>query len=143
MILNQYTYKTGGVLFPEIKTSLNVLDIHTEIPKLANISVMSATLEHLRTLQPGLDNLLSSTKEVVLLRTFLGNCQQKHLFKKAEAEHGYWINQYSFIDILDIFEQHGFTTTVIRDQYTDSLPKYLGQGVLRTQYVIKGIKDSL
>ena len=126
--------------FPELKKSIFQLDITQEKPRVCDISVISATLEHLEYLSPGLDNILSSTKNLCLLRTFLGETAQKAIFKKETAKTYYYINQRSFLEILDLFDKYKFQTQIVRDKYTDSMPKYLGQGILRTQYVIVGKK---
>jgi len=59
-------------IFPEISNKLFMLDISQEKPPECDITICSAVLEHLEYLQPALDNILQSTKETFLLRTFLG-----------------------------------------------------------------------
>lgn len=125
-------------IFPEIHNRLYLLDITRERPKVADVSVMSAILEHLDSLSPGLDNILQTTEELFILRTFLGDTNDKSIFMKEGAKKYYYINQYSFLDILELFDKYGFDTSVVIDKYTESMPKYLGQGIVRTQYIIIG-----
>jgi len=135
--------KNARRLFP--KNNFRHLNIGIEYPLQADISISSATIEHLDKLRPGLDNILKSTKKVVLIRTFLGEKSGKDMMTK-KGSRSYPINQYSFSEILPVFNKHGFTTTVIRDRHTDSMPKYIAnevnpiQSMIRTQYVILGIK---
>jgi len=133
--------EAAKTFFPELKKSISQLDITQEKPRECNISVISATLEHLEYLSPGLDNILKTTKNLCLLRTFLGETTHKAIFKKEAAKTYYYINQRSFLEIMDVFDKYKFQTKIIRDKYTDSMPKYLGQGVVRTQYIIIGRKN--
>ena len=56
-------------IFPELSNKLHILDISNEVPPLCDITICSATLEHLQYLHLGLDNMLSSPKNLVLLRS--------------------------------------------------------------------------
>ena len=127
-------------IFPEISDCLEVLDITSGKPQKADISVMSATLEHLQSISPGLDNVLESTSELIILRTFMGEYSNKAIGYKEGANTYYWINQYSFLEICEIFLKHGFSTKIVRDRYTDSIPQYIRNGIIRTQYIIIGKK---
>jgi hypothetical protein len=128
--------------FPELTNSIFQLDITKEKPRECNISVISATLEHLEYKSPGLENILETTKDLCILRTFLGETSKKAIFKKEKAKMHYFINQFSFLEILDAFDKFKFQTEIIRDKNTDSLPKYIGQGIVRTQYIIVGKKEN-
>jgi hypothetical protein len=126
--------------FPEVKDRLQKVNIVKEQPQTADFSVVSAILEHLPSLGPGLGNVLQSTREVIVLRTFLG---EKAITQKTfadGADEKYWVNQYSFEDILNLFDKHGFASVVLRDRFTDSMPKLIFRDLIRTQYVIRGVK---
>jgi len=69
----------------------------------------------------------------------MGDRSEKAIFVKDQSGY-YYINQYSFREILELFDKHGYKTTVVRDRYTDSMPKYIGKGIVRTQYIIVGEK---
>lgn len=127
-------------IFPEISEKLNKLDITREKPADCDISVCSATLEHLEYLQPGFDNILESTEKLVLLRTFLGAEPMRSIRVKKGAETYYNIHQFSFSEFFSAFEKKGFSVKVIRDRYTDSMPNYIGQGIIRSFFIIAGSK---
>jgi trans-aconitate methyltransferase len=132
--------KTAKSIFPEVKELFYFLDITRKVPPRADISVVSATLEHLEFLFPGLDHIFKSTTKQLLLRTFLAENRDKSIFMKENAKTFYYINSYSFSEISEYLEKYGFKTEIVRDRYTDSLPKYLGRGIVRTQYVVIGRK---
>lgn len=125
-------------IFPEISQKLFKLDITQEKPPDCDITVCSATLEHLEHLQPGLDNMLQFTKELFLLRTFLGEGALKSIRMKEGAKTYYNIHQFSFSEIFLSFERNGFSSRVIRDRYTDSMPNYLDNGIIRTFFIVIG-----
>jgi SAM-dependent methyltransferase len=115
------------------------LDItKNSLPMRTDATVCSATLEHLERPLESLDYLLRNTLKVMVLRTFLGEMPLKAIRFKPKAQKPYVIHQFSFMEILDLFSQNGFETEVIRDKATDSMPKYLDQGIVRTQYFIVG-----
>jgi len=116
------------------------LDITKEKPPGCDITVCSATLEHLEYLQPGLDNMLQSTKRLFLLRTFLGESALKSIRMKQGAKTYYNIHQFSFHEIFLSFERNGFSAKVVRDRYTDSMPNYLDNGIIRTFFIVVGNK---
>ena len=126
-------------IFPEKKEFFLLLDVTKEKPDLADITVVSATLEHFDDFAGILSNLLQTTSKMFILRSFMGDRSEKAIFVKDQSGY-YYINQYSFREILELFDKHGYKTTVVRDRYTDSMPKYIGKGIVRTQYIIVGEK---
>lgn len=126
--------------FPQVKDRLQKVNIVEERPQVANFSVVSAMLEHLPSLSPGLDNILQSTREVIVLRTFLGEEAKTQKVFAEESKEKYWVNQYSFENILNLFDKYGFKSVVLRDRFTDSMPKLIFKNLVRTQYVIRGVK---
>tara|TARA_B100002003_G_C14026515_1_gene494923 strand:+ start:394 stop:1032 length:639 start_codon:yes stop_codon:yes gene_type:complete len=125
-------------IFPEISKRLFKLDITQEKPPDCDITVCSATLEHLEYLQPSFDNMLQSTKELFLLRTFLGKEPLTSIRMKDGAKTYYNIHQFSFNEIFLSLEKNGFSSKVIRDRYTDSMPHYLDNGIIRTFFIVVG-----
>ena len=123
-------------VFPELDGKLAGLDITTETPPSADVTVVSATMEHLPGLQPALGHLLDSTQEIALIRTLMGDTSETALRHKPGAAKPYPVNQYSFVELLAACEESGFETEVHRDRHTDSLPVYLGDGIVRRQYVV-------
>jgi len=119
-----------------------LLDIATEKPaQQADVSIISATLEHVEKWELALSNILTSTKRQVLLRSFFGLQSTSHMYKKVGAAHPYLIRQFSFEQVAGAAESLGFTVRFLRDRATDSIPQYLGCGVTRTQYVAVLSKD--
>ena len=127
-------------IFPELSDKLDLLDITNTPPPSCDITVCSATLEHLQFLQPGLDNMLLSTDKLILLRSFLGESQLKSIHIKKGAMAHYDIHQFSFHEVFSSFKRHGFSSIIIRDRYTDSMPRYLDDGIIRTFYVVMGVR---
>jgi len=127
-------------IFPEISERLFNLDITREKPPSCDITVCSATLEHLEYLQPGLDNMLQSTRKLFVLRTFLGESALKSIRMKEGAKIYYNVHQFSFHEIFLSLERNGFSAKVIRDRYTDSMPSYLDHGIIRTFFIVVGKK---
>ena len=102
--------------------------------------ICEAVLEHLPALEPGLTNIAASCGRVLLLRTFLGPDQDLYdrpapnpAFQNTHRKHS---NQYASAEVCHRLEQLGFTTKVIRDRHTESLPR-LVDGVFRTFYIIR------
>ena len=100
-----------------------------------DISVCSATIEHLTNENLALSNILKATRNILILRTFLGNIYESDLYTKKQAKSSYPIKQFSFKNIALIAEKHGFHSKFIKDEATDSIPQYLGCGIIRTQYI--------
>lgn len=133
---------TAMEIFSELKDHLIQMDITCDMPDDSQITVISATLEHLQFLFPALDHILKTTEKLVLIRTFLGEHTSKSMFMKKGVSFPYYVNQYSFCEILECFGSYDFETKVVRDVYTDSMPKYIGSNIVRTQYVVIGNKKS-
>jgi SAM-dependent methyltransferase len=123
-------------VFPELAGKLSLHDVTAEAPPPADITVVSATLEHLPALQPALHHLLDSTGEALVIRTLMGDSAETALRHKPGAARPYPIHQYSFVELLEACDRRGFDTAVLRDRHTDSLPVYLGDGIVRRQYVV-------
>ena len=115
-------------------------DIEKSKPPAADCSVCSATLEHLQRPLSGLMNILESTNRLVVLRTFVGHQPNSNLFYKKGANLPYPINQFSFKELGEAFEQSGFSIDFRTDTFTSSLPKYIGCGVVRSFYFVVGRK---
>ncbi len=127
-------------IFPEVSEKFNFLDIEKTTPPQCDITVCSATLEHMEYLQPSLENMLESTDKLFLLRTFFGEIPLKSIRMKKNAKSYYNIHQFSFHEVFSSFKRHGFSSIIIRDQYTDSMPRYLDDGIIRTFYVVMGVR---
>lgn len=111
------------------------LDIANEISTSSDISVISATLEHIIDWKRALKNIFTATKETVILRSFFGKERETQYFSKKEAVDSYPILQFSFEEIAVFAEEYGFNIKYLRDLATDSIPQYLGCSITRTQYI--------
>lgn len=122
-----------------------VLDINKELPRPADISISSATIEHCE--HSALDNILSTTKKLAIIRTLLGMKHEEDYNQKKGSE-PYIIKQFSFEEIFKTFTRNGFKVRLETDRHTKSLPYYiqneeqLDRGVIRTQYIIIGEKNN-
>lgn len=114
------------------------LDISNEMPSRATITVVNALLEHIDPYMQALSNILYTTDRMVLLRTFLGPEQRFQRYHKPNAKVGYPINQYTFDEILNCFDAHGFHAITARDRHTDSMPLLIAPGIVRSFYVVIG-----
>jgi SAM-dependent methyltransferase len=108
-----------------------------------DLVILNAVLEHCATLNPALENVIACAGKVILLRTFLGDVQQistvpspKPAFADTARK---FSNQYAFLDIFKTLERHGFVGELIRDKYTDSLPRFV-DGSMRTFYFVKATR---
>lgn len=115
-----------------------VADIsRTEPLTIADVSIVSATLEHIRNWKEALKNIYLSTRNVVLVRSFFGDTPAVDMLMKAEARSPYIVRRFSFSVFASHANLHGFKVEFIRDRATDSIPTHLGGGIVRTQYVAK------
>jgi len=130
--------KTAASLFPS--ADFRSIDLTAEKPERADISVSSATIELIADPYPALEHLLATTAETAFIRTFLGETHLVDAYQKEGAERPYMIHQFSFSEVEEICDRHGFSIEVIHDRYTGSEPKDLGQNVIRSAYVVMARK---
>lgn len=76
------------------KQKFNILDISKETPEEADISIISATLEHIQDSDSAVSNIFTSTKKFVLLRTFLGEIELCDMCTKKDSKNSYVIKQF-------------------------------------------------
>ena len=129
---------------PELKNKIQVLDIEKETPSSAQITICSATFEHLDSPKHALKNLFMCTKDLLILRTFVGskNISFEQNDKKY-ADNPYNINQFNLYDIASKFLDNGFNFELITDIATNNSKKYevgQGSGVIRQMFILIGKK---
>lgn len=80
-------------IFPELKGKLHCEDITKVAPRYVDISVCSATLEHIapKDVVQAIKNIGCADK--VIIRTFIGK-EETALVKKENAEYSYYMNQF-------------------------------------------------
>lgn len=126
--------------FPHL--SFQILDIATGMPEQqADVTIISATLEHIEAWELALENILNSTKSIVLLRSFFGAHPVSDMYKKDKASSPYLVRQFTFEQVSKVAYEKGFITRFLRDAATDSVPQYLGCGITRTQYIATLIRE--
>ena len=101
-----------------------------------DISVISATLEHIEDYEYFLMNVFESTKLFVVLRTFIGEESLEDYCLKAGANQSYLIRQFRFEDLKDKPFNLGWKNEVIQDKATDGNEKEICEGIFRTQKVV-------
>jgi SAM-dependent methyltransferase len=130
--------------FPELQGRLHKLDIENELPNASDITVCSATLEHIDNPELALQNMLSKTSTHMILRTFVGpetiNFIQDDKELIAEA---YNINQFNLYELSKIFFDQGFDFRCIKDKATKNSGLYEVHGVLRQMYIIVASKQMI
>jgi len=104
-------------------------------PRIADVTIVSATLEHLANWEDSFQNILEKTKDKLLLRTFAGERSLNNLYYKPSAKLPYSIRQFTFEELSEKALSAGYSMQVKRDMATDSIPQYLGCGITRTQFV--------
>jgi len=113
------------------------LDISKEQPRLSDITVVSATLEHIDSFAAALQNIFATTTKMVLLRTFIGDEPSADLCHTVDALEPYLIRQFT-LPLLLSYCDDSWNLKIERDMATDSLPKFVcnNNTIIRTQYVL-------
>lgn len=137
--------KQGLKFFPELKKKSKVLNIEKNFPRKTDISVISATLEHLIDSDKSLENILKSTKKKVFIRTFLGKKKIVKLFKnKKYVDNPYHINQFSFNWIEKKLKKHNFfDISFIKDMATKGKTRTVWPSVKRKFYILQADKRQI
>ena len=116
--------KLGLKYFPELTNSYVCTKIDYKKPRPANIQVISATLEHVKKPFKMLHNVLETTSDLIILRTFVG---KKNIFELIESKNvasPYNVNQFSVFEIFNIFLKYNFIPTLYRDIATNYSTPY-------------------
>lgn len=79
------------------------LDISKEIPRKADITVISATLEHIVDYKTAINNIIDSTSDTIILRTFIGDKYLCEECLKTGALKPYYIQQFIENDLCSLF----------------------------------------
>lgn len=132
--------------FPELKDKIQVFDIEKEIPPSAEITICSATFEHLDDPDAGLNNMFNSTSEHLILRTFVGSKDIRFVQSNNNiVSQAYNINQYSLFELSKFFFDRGFNCMCIPDHATGMSKKYevsKGSGVFRQMFIVLGSRTN-
>ena len=101
-----------------------------------DISVISATLEHIEDYETFLKNIFDSTRLFVILRTFVGEENLKEYCLKPGASQSYLIRQFNLNNLENKSFNLDWETEVIQDKATESKEKEVCEKILRTQKII-------
>lgn len=78
-----------------------VSDISKELPRVADITVISATLEHIENYKEALINIFNTTNKICIIRTFFGKHKKEYCLKN-DAEESYLIRQFDTDDFIKL-----------------------------------------
>jgi hypothetical protein len=125
------------------------LDIASEsidkLPRDSDISVISATLEHIENYHTALKNIFSTTRRLVVMRTFIGDLQLKDYCRTHGASRDYLIRQFTLDDLVSLPVNNGWLYEAHEDIATQGIQKMVcnGKTIPRTQKILvfsRGVK---
>ena len=135
----------GLQIFPELQLSCKVTDVAQGGGiREADVSVISATLEHIDDFRSVIDVLANKSRKMVVIRSFFGGRYLEDFAQKSLANAPYPIRQFVLEDLLyPAFAE--WKVEVVRDRHTDSMPivKFFESGpIARTAYFVVLRRDS-
>jgi 2-polyprenyl-3-methyl-5-hydroxy-6-metoxy-1,4-benzoquinol methylase len=105
-----------------------------------DISIISATLEHIDDYEQFLSNIFITTSQMVLIRTFIGEISQMEYCLKEGATQSYLIRQFVLSDLVNKDFNKGWLFEEIVDEATLSKPKVICNSITRSQQILKFVK---
>lgn len=104
----------------------------------SDISVVSATLEHLEHCDRAMQNIFSHTKKLVILRTFVGEASRQDRCIAIGAKSDYLIRQFTINDLTNVPSRLGWSYTQETDLATQGKVKMVcnASSIPRMQTVI-------
>tara|TARA_B100002051_G_C16736043_1_gene641254 strand:+ start:704 stop:1387 length:684 start_codon:yes stop_codon:yes gene_type:complete len=135
--------RLGLKYFPELKKKYKIMNLEKKIPSVADISVISATLEHFNNPNKAIKNILKSTKQILIIRSFFGKKMIKKLFTdKKYVDNPYYINQFTFSWLETKFKHHNFKISKINnDRATNSKMRTIYPKIKRKFYIVIATKN--
>ena len=107
--------------FPELKKKYKITKIENANLRKSDISIISGTLEVTEKPEKVIKNIISSTKKVIILRTFLSSEEKVKLVQnKKILKVPYLINCFSYNMIIDYFIKNDFFPQIYPDLATNS-----------------------
>jgi 2-polyprenyl-3-methyl-5-hydroxy-6-metoxy-1,4-benzoquinol methylase len=104
------------------------LDISEQMPQEADVTVMSATLEHIDNYTNALKNIFSSTKKLFILRTFVGPESLFDRCRTFQATDSYLIRQFTIEEIRSNLPE-GWRYDLLEDSATNGKIKFVCNGL--------------
>jgi 2-polyprenyl-3-methyl-5-hydroxy-6-metoxy-1,4-benzoquinol methylase len=105
-----------------------------------DISVVSATLEHIDDYEQFLSNIFKTTRQMVLIRTFIGETSDMDYCLKEGATQSYLIRQFVLSDLVSKSFSKDWLFEEIPDRATLSKPKVICKSITRSQQILKFVK---
>ena len=113
------------------------LDITKQTPETVDVTVVSATLEHLENYDEALRNIFLSTRKRIIIRTFVGHRSKTNYRLKPESKEPYVIHQFTKKQL----NPYNIPLTIIKDEATES-KKYNVGGIKRRMKILDfGLRD--
>ena len=106
----------------------------------SDISVVSATLEHIDDYEQFLSNIFKTTRQMVLIRTFIGETSEMDYCLKEGATQRYLIRQFVLSDLVIKNFNKDWLFEEIVDEATLSKPKVICNSITRSQQILKFVK---
>jgi 2-polyprenyl-3-methyl-5-hydroxy-6-metoxy-1,4-benzoquinol methylase len=106
----------------------------------SDISVVSATLEHIDDYEQFLSNIFKTTSQMVLIRTFIGETSEMDYCLKEGATQSYLIRQFVLSDLVNKNFNKDWLFEEIIDEATLSKPKVICNSITRSQQILKFVK---
>jgi 2-polyprenyl-3-methyl-5-hydroxy-6-metoxy-1,4-benzoquinol methylase len=101
-----------------------------------DVSVISATLEHISEYENFLKNIFSTTGKLVIIRTFIGSTSKKNYCLKKNAHNPYLIRQFKLSDLINKDFNKSWKYELNKDLATSGVWKNVCNSIRRKQIVI-------
>ena len=101
-----------------------------------DVSIISATLEHIEDYEVFLENIFQSTNDLVLIRTFIGNESRKDYCLKPGANQSYLIRQFTLAELKSKPFNSSWKCLEIEDLATGGVQKQVCDGIDRSQRIL-------
>lgn len=113
------------------------LDLNNYI---CDISIVSATLEHIENYKIFLENIFKTTSKNILIRTFIGDERKMDYCLKDGASKEYLVRQFLIEDLTDNHFNKNWTFQLLNDSATNSQAKTICTDIIRKQAVLNFIR---
>ena len=105
-----------------------------------DVSIVSATLEHIDDYEQFLSNIFKTTSQMILIRTFIGETSEMDYCLKEGATQSYLIRQFVLSDLVNKGFNKDWLFEEIIDEATLSKPKVICNSITRSQQILKFVK---
>ena len=110
----------GLAKFPELKKKHKITNIENTSLRKSDISIISDTLEVTERPEKIIKNIISSTKKIIILRTFLSSKEKVQIVKNNKFLNvPYFINCFSYNMIIEYFIKNNFFPQIYPDFATN------------------------